>query len=349
MDGGSPQAGLVFDAQGNLYGTTVYGGTVLCFQNSQGCGTVFELSPQGGSWTETVLYSFCTNKGNNVCLDGNLPLSQLTLDSSGNIYGTTEYGGTSVYSVGTVFELSHGASGWTETVLYSFCALGRRGRCPDGGEPQAGVTFDKEGDLYGTTELGGSNNGAGIVFRLSPSANGWTEKELHSFSQEQEGGSPVAGVSFDTLGNLYGTFQYGGPYGGVFKLLAKNAKTEEFFFGYTNGYTSRAGVLVDSKHATLYGTTYSGGTGDGVVFKIVAPEEESVLYNFCSQPNCTDGDGPVAGVISDAAGNLYGTAEGGGTGTYCQGGCGVVFEIVQQAPKDSAGQATLRSLLDEKR
>jgi uncharacterized repeat protein (TIGR03803 family) len=351
QDGGSPQAGLGFDAQGNLYGTTVYGGTVLCFQDSEGCGTVFELSPQGGSWTETVLYSFCTNKGNNVCLDGNLPLSQLTLDSSGNLYGTTEYGGTGTSAAGTVFELSPNGNGWIESVLYTFCSGGGYPACPDGAVPLAGVAFDKAGNLYGTTESGGTNNvhGAGVVFKLSPGANGWAETVLHSFHQGEDGGAPVAGVSFDTLGNLYGTFSAGGPYGGVFRILAKNGKTENFFFGGggANGYDPRAGVLVDSKHATLYGTTYAGGTGRGVVFEVVAPEEESVLYNFCSQPNCTDGDGSVASVILDDAGNLYGTAERGGTGTYCQGGCGVVFEIVQQAPKGSASQDALKSPHDE--
>jgi uncharacterized repeat protein (TIGR03803 family) len=346
QDGASPQAGLIFDAQGNLYGTTVNGGGPDCPANGSGCGTVFELSPQGsGSWTETVLYSFCANGGH--CLDGAFPLGQLTLDASGNLYGTTEQGGTGVYAVGTVFELSHSANGWSETVLYNFCPLGQRGRCPDGAEPQAGVIFDKVGNLYGTTELGGSNNGEGTVFRLSPGANGWTEKELHSFtSQEGGGGDPMGAVSFDTLGNLYGTFSGGGPdnTGGVFRILAKNGKIGSFFFNITDGYKPVAGVLVDSKHAALYGTTSIGGTSDGgTVFKITAPAEDTVLYNFCSQPNCTDGASPVASVISDADGNLYGTADQGGANDL-----GVVFEIVQQAPKGEAGRAALKSPHDEK-
>ncbi len=343
QDGAYPQAGLIFDAQGNLYGTTVNGGTVGCTQAGHGCGTVFELSPQGGSWTEKVLYSFCENQVNNNCLDGNFPLGQLT-HASGNLYSTTEGGGG--YGVGTVFELSHGKSGWTETVVYSFCSLGEF--CSDGAEPQAGVTFDKAGNLYGTTEFGGTNNvhGTGVVFKLSPGANGWTETVLHSFHQGGDGGVPLGGISFDTLGNLYGTFSGGGPdfAGGIFRIPAKNEKIESFFFNGTDGNKPSAGVLVDSRHATVYTTTTLGGTANGgTVFKATAPNEESVLYNFCSQPNCADGASPVASLISDTAGNLYGTAEYGGDNNQ-----GVVFEIVQQAPKVSAGQATLRSPLEEK-
>ncbi len=346
-DGAYPQAGLIFDAQGNLFGTTVNGGAIVCPRASTGCGTVFELSPssQGGSWTENVLYSFCENIVNGGCLDGNYPLGQLT-PASGSLYSTTESGGANGY--GTVFELSQGTNGWTETVLYNFCSLGQAGVCPDGAEPQAGVSFDKAGALYGTTELGGTNNvhGTGVVFKLSPGDNGWTETILHSFHQGGDGAGPLGGVSFDTLGNLYGTFSGGGPdnAGGVFRIQAKNGKIGSFFFTGANGSEPYAGVLVDSKHATLYATTRLGGTTNGgTVFKVTAPQEELVLYNFCSEPNCTDGASPVASIISDAAGNLYGTAEQGGDNNQ-----GVVFEIVQQAPKGKTGQSTLRSLHDEK-
>jgi uncharacterized repeat protein (TIGR03803 family) len=246
QDGAYPQAGLVFDTQGNLYGTTVNGGAQSC-PVGHGCGTVFELSPQGGSWTETVLYSFCSNNVNNQCLDGYAPLSQLTQDAAGNLYGTTMAGGNS--AVGTVFELLHGGGGWTETVLYSFCAIGEF--CSDGAEPHAGVTFDKAGNLYGTTELGGSSNlhGAGVVFKLSLGANVWTETVLHSFESGKDGGVPLGGVSFDTLGNLYGTVSGGGPdfAGGVFRIPAKNGKIGSLFFDNTNGNTPAAGALVDSK------------------------------------------------------------------------------------------------------
>jgi uncharacterized repeat protein (TIGR03803 family) len=338
-DGAYPQAGLIFDAQGNLYGTTVNGGGVNCPANGSGCGTIFELSPQsGGSWTETVLYSFCTNYANDRCLDGAFPLGALTPDSSGNLYGTTEEGGSGANSVGTVFGLSHSANGWTETVLYSFCQDGQNGACPDGAEPQAGVIFDKAGNLYGTTESGGTNNphGTGVVFELSPGASGWTETVLHSFNEGTNGGVPIGGVSFDTLGDIYGTFSGGGPNnaGGVFRILAKEGKTESLLFDSANGSEPSAGVLVDSKHATVYTTTTLGGTGGaGTVFEATAAGEES-LYSFCSQPYCADGASPVADVISDASGNLYGTAEQGGENDQ-----GVVFEIVPQVPKVLTGQS----------
>ncbi len=281
---------------------------------------------------------------NNHCLDGYSPLGQLT-HASGNLYSTTQGGGEGGF--GTVFELSHGANGWAETVLYSFCPLGIGDFCPDGAEPHAGVTFDNAGNLYGTTEFGGSQNahGTGTVYKLSPGADGWTEIVLHSFHSAGEGASPLGGVSFDTLGNLYGTFAGGGPdfAGGGFRIPAKNGNIGSFFFNSTGGSEPEAGVLVDSKHATLYTTTTQGGAANGgTVLKVTAPRQESVLYNFCSQSNCADGASPVASVISDAAGNLYGTTELGGENNQ-----GVVFEIVRQAPKASASQATLRSLLDE--
>ena len=333
QDGAYPQAGLIFDAQGNLYGTTVNGGALGCPQAGHGCGTVFELSPQGGSSTEKVLYSFCENQANNNCLDGNFPLGHLT-QASGNLYGTTESGGT--VSAGTVFELSHGGSGWTETVLYSFCPLGKGEGCTDGAEPQAGVTFDKAGSLYGTTELGGSHNqhGTGTLYKLSPGVNGWTETVLHSF--HSSAASPLGSVSFDASGNLYGTFAGGGPdrAGGGFRIRAKTGKFGAFFFNSTGGFEPEAGVLVDSKHATGYTTTTHGGAANGGTVLKVTAGQETVLYNFCSQANCADGATPVGDLISDAAGNLYGTAEQGGNNSACGiSGCGVVFEIVQSGSR----------------
>ncbi|MGO9648714.1 MAG: choice-of-anchor tandem repeat GloVer-containing protein [Terriglobales bacterium] len=328
-DGQNPKASLIFDAKGNIYGTTTYGGTY-------GLGTVFELSPPsppGGAWTEAVLYSFCANNSNNNCLDGAVPLSQLTLDATGNLYGTTSTGGTGGTSGGccyggTVFELSPGQSGWTETVLYNFCAAGHDNICPDGAAPQAGVTFDKLGNLYGTTEAGGSSQtrGGGTVYKLSPGSSGWTETVLKAGSIFGSG-APLGTVSFDPLGNLYTTFSVAAQNpGGVLRLGRREGATG-FLFNGADGQTPAAGVLVDSRHAALYGTTESGGTGYGNVFKIVAPAQETVLYNFCSQPNCTDGVGPFASLIEDKSGNLYGTTKRGGANNL-----GVVFEIEQTSP-----------------
>jgi uncharacterized repeat protein (TIGR03803 family) len=332
-DGQYPKAGPIFDAKDNLYGTTAYGGTY-------GSGTVFELSPPsppGGAWTETVLYSFCANYSNNICLDGAVPLSQLTLDASGNLYGTTSEGGSGTpkdgNGPGTVFELSHGPNGWTETVLYNFCSVGN-GYCQDGQLPMAGVTFDKLGNLYGTTEAGGAlhSQGGGTVYKLSPGSNGWIETVLKAGSLYGSG-APLGTVSFDPPGNLYTTFSVAAQNpGGVLRLGPRGATTE-FLFNGADGQTPAAGVLVDSRHAALYGTTESGGTGYGNVFKIVAPTQETVLHNFCSQPNCTDGVGPFASLIEDKSGNLYGTTKLGGANNL-----GVVFEIMQSFPKQKAGQ-----------
>jgi uncharacterized repeat protein (TIGR03803 family) len=331
-DGAVPKAGLIFDASGNLYGTTASGG-------AHSYGTVFEVSPPpspGDKWKETVLYSFCANYQNSTCLDGATPLSQLTYDTAGNLYGTTSSGGTGGTSGGcceggTVFELSPGATGWTETVLHNFCPGG--GICADGLAPQAGVTFDKGGDLYGTTIAGGDYQGNGTVYKLSPGQNGWVETVLRT-SMQSLAAAPLGAVSIDRLGNLYSTFSRGGQnpgVGGVFRLGIPGGATA-FSFNGSDGNMPVAGVLLDSKQPTLYGTTEIGGVNDaGTVFKMVAPANESVLYSFCSQPSCADGSRPLASVIEDEAGNLYGTTRQGGV--YNQG---VAFEIVQSNPKQKA-------------
>lgn len=335
-DGALPTAGLMVDTRGNLYGTTSGDG-------AYSYGTVFELSPPsspGAAWTETVLYSFCANYQNQTCLDGAIPVSQLTHDTTGNLYGTTSTGGTGGTSGGccaggTVFELSPSAGGWTETVLHNFCAAG--GICADGLAPQAGVTFDKLGNLYGTTEKGGDYRNLGTVYKLAPGSNGWTETVLRT-SKQSMASSPLGTVSIDPVGNLYSTFsslagQIGG--GGVFRLRPNGGGVDFLFSGNgSNGNMPAAGVLINSKHPALYGTTGLGGVNNaGTVFKMVAPAQETVLYSFCSQPSCTDGLGPLASLIEDASGNLYGTTKLGGANNQ-----GVVFEIVQSLPKQKALQ-----------
>lgn len=324
LDGQWPTAGLVFDQAGNLYGTTSSGGAAT---GGKRAGTVFELSPpsvQGGAWTETVLYSFCAGS-NTDCQDGGDPVSQLIFDASGNLYGTTSEGGAGLdYSMGgTVFELSPSASGWALTTLYSFCVNGNgRKICPDGNLPMAGVTFDKSGNLYGTTQSGGAKNsqGAGTVYELSPTANGWVHNTILAFNPD--GGrlqGPSATVTFDPAGNLYSTASFNG----VFELMPKTQTERRFLFNINDGSSPEAGVLVDPKNKAVYGTTVSGGTNNGgVVFKITTSGQETGLYNFCQQEDCTDGKNPYASLIEDAAGNLYGTASAGGSNNG-----GVVFEI----------------------
>jgi uncharacterized repeat protein (TIGR03803 family) len=293
---------------------------------------VFEVSPPlspGDAWTESVLYNFCTTYANHNCTDGALPVSQLTRGASGTIYGTTTVGGsTSGTFGGTVFELSHHANGWTENVIYSFCFSGHDSVCPDGSQPLAGVTFDKAGNLYGTTARGGSERqqGGGTVYQLSPGADGWTESVLYRFlSPFRSGGGPGGNVSFGKRGNLYTTVSGGGKnqQGGVFRFSLAKGIGRTFSFNGQNGNDPMAGVLVDSKNETIYGTTFAGGSAQGgTVFKIAAPAQESVLYNFCSQQNCADGVGP-AGLIADKSGSLNGTAQGGGAHNL-----GIVFEII---------------------
>jgi uncharacterized repeat protein (TIGR03803 family) len=221
-DGAYPQAGLIADPQGNLYGTTYEGG-IYCALGFNGCGTVFKLTPPKngqGPWTETVLYSFCEA---DACFDGAYPKAGLIRDPQGALYGTTNEGGQ--YGYGTVFMLTPLANGqgpWTATVLYHFCPPG----CTDGAYPAAGLIRDPQGALYGTTNEGGVYN-QGTVFKLAPPANGQPptiQSVLNSFplpvnsANGDTGGSyPVAGLILDAKGALYGTAYEGGdPHCGVY-------------------------------------------------------------------------------------------------------------------------------------
>jgi uncharacterized repeat protein (TIGR03803 family) len=314
-DGYYPYAGLIFDDSGNLYGTTQDGG-------ARTLGTVFELTPKaGGGWTEKVLYSFGSHRG-----DGYAPYaSRLIFDTSGNLYGTTQDGGAYVY--GTVFELTPKAGGgWTEKVLHSF------GSSTDGTSPWAGLIFDKAGNLYGTTRGGGAYV-YGTVFELTPKAGGgWTEKLLHSFgSSTDDGAFPEVGLIFDKAGNLYGTTYGGGAYtdGTVFELTPKagggwTEKVLHNFGSYRDGAAPTAGLIFD-KAGNLYGTTSLGGArNEGTVFELTPKAgggwTEKVLHSF--NPNGRDGFGPFDDLILDASGNLYGTTYYGGVYGY-----GMVFEI----------------------
>lgn len=196
-DGWGPYASMVFDSAGNLYGTTLDGGTG---QN----GTVFELSPTAsGPWKEKILHNF-------VGGDGQVPVSTLIFDPAGNIYGATRWGGVGLNTAGTVFELSPTTSGgWKESVLHTF------GSGSDGQNPEAGVIMDSAGNLYGTTEVGGTNSN-GIVYELTPAGDGsWTETILHNFNATdfEDGGYPWSGLLFNSAGNLVGNTSAGGTHG----------------------------------------------------------------------------------------------------------------------------------------
>jgi len=261
--GGTPYGSVIFGSDGNLYGTTGYGG-------ASGAGTVFKLTPgnAGADWTETVLYSFANGA------DGGYPYCTLVYDGSGNLYGTTLNGGNA--GNGVVFELSPPQSGgaWTEQVLHSFDSA------TDGNFPRAGVVFDASGNLYGTTENGGTN-GWGTVFEVSPPGGGstsWTETVLYSFGFDTDGGNPgYSDLLFDTGGNLYGTTQVGGtPRNGVaFELTPpKQGKTNwkettvYSFTGQPDGGEPESGVVA-GPNGSLIGTTIFGGTkNQGTVYQL---------------------------------------------------------------------------------
>jgi uncharacterized repeat protein (TIGR03803 family) len=285
---------------------------------------VFALTLMTGKWaaaqTEAVLYDFPTTTA------GAAPFAGLVFDSSGNLYGTTQFGGA--YDYGTVFELvPKTGGGWTETVLHSF-----GGNATDGTYPAAGLTFDAAGNLYGTTQYGGTSS-QGTVFGLEHTTRGgWTEKIIHSFNNNgKDGAQPVAGVSFDNAGNIYGTTQAGGAYnyGTVFELEvgAGGSGAEKilhsFNFNGKDGISIQSGLLLDSA-GNLYGVTAGGGTKqDGTVFKLTPTAgggwKETILFNF----DGGDGEASRSGLIFDAAGNLYGTSRWGGNGASD----GTVFEL----------------------
>jgi hypothetical protein len=363
-DGAAPLSSVVLDADGALYGTTVYGGppgTGPC--SSPGCGVVFKLAPPAAgrtAWTETVLYGF---KGGS---DGALPQAGVILGPGGALYGTTTSGGDTLSSCGsggcgTVFRLTPPAKGktaWTETVLYAF-----KGGT-DGTQPRANVILGPGGVLYGTTTSGGDtlgscgSSGCGTVFRLTPPAKGktaWTETVLHGFPGGKDGSGLVGGVILGPGGALYGTTSGGGRTTGICSLTAcgvvfkltprgKAAWTETVLHRFTvkDGGYPQSSLVLDTGGA-LYGTTFNGGVRTGVcapcgvVFKLTPPAAgkgawtETVLHRFTG--GSQDGANPQGGVILGADGVLYGTTTIGGDAANCSGyGCGVVFQFDTAAP-----------------
>jgi uncharacterized repeat protein (TIGR03803 family) len=345
-DGASPSASLIFDSAGNLYSTTEYGGDMNCNgpSNTTSCGTVFELTPNaGGPWTEVVLHSF-------TYVDGAYPVSNVIFDATGNLYGTTPDGpgfACNEGGCGTVYRLTPNSDGsWIETMIYNFAGG------PDGVEPVAGLIFDGDGNLYGTTQYGGDlescYKGCGTVFQLTPRSKGnWIEKVIHRFGQpthgQNDGLQPLSGLFLDQAGNLYGTAAYGGYQscydffgcGTVFRLSPDSSGnwTPSLLYAFTTGRLGVgpiAGVISDGT-GNLYGTAQVGGSGDyGVAFELTPQSEgawkETVLHTFIAG---SDGAYPDGSLVFDTAGNLYGTTLSGGS-KECSGysECGgVVFEL----------------------
>jgi len=295
-DGCVPNASIVFDASGNLYGTTLSGGNLACLGTIPGCGTVFKLDSH---LRETVLHRF-TPSGP----DGFAPVF-LTSDSKGNLYGAASGGG--IYQYGVIFRMTTSGE---ESVLYSFTGG------DDGGLPTAGLALDSQDTIYGTT-TGGGKLLWGTVFKLT----GHTETVLHNFAGfPSDGAEPSGVIGPDRSGDLFGTTQNGGAQnaGIFFKIDSEGHETVLYHFGasaeaafYPNG-----GLLQDSS-GNIYGTTIEGGIGGGTIFKLT-PTLEFTFYDL--DPSVVQY--PFAGVTMNAAGNLYGTTIQGGSGNT-----GTVFKF----------------------
>lgn len=325
-DGAMPTAGLI-DLDGTLYGTTGLGGVY-----HGGAGTVFTINRKTGK--EKVVYSFCSRLEGNDCLDGDVPQAGL-IDASGTLYGTTTGGGDQGCDgrgCGTVFSIDPKTG--IETVLHNFGAAG------DGAVPYSGVIAVK-GKLYGTTFDGGTA-GYGTAFAIDLKTG--TESVLHSFGTNQGGQAPFAGLTY-VNGLLYGTARGGGAYGGgtLFSIdPGTGSETVLHDFCAESGCPDGADPETDliEVNGALYGTTNAGGSttycnnnnnprGCGTVYSFdLKTSTETVLYAFCVQQNCTDGQYPE-GRLTEVNGTLYGTTYFGGqpAGCYPTSGCGTVFSV----------------------
>jgi uncharacterized repeat protein (TIGR03803 family) len=295
-DGGVPMSGMVFDSAGYLYGSTNQGGTI-------GYGTVFQSDVHGHLRT---LHSF-TNQ-----LDGGRPAPDITRDQDGNLWGVTSYGGNGTCSCGTLFKID---TTGVISILHAFTGKN------DGATPEGGVVVDSAGNVYGTTSGAGSA-GYGTVFRRDTTGR---FSVLHSFTNGADGGIPRGDLFLDSAGNLYGTTSQGSGglcfypgCGTVFKISKTGIfKVLYSFSGGSDGGTPLAGVIKDLQ-GRIYGTTSAGAdqtcfAGCGVVYMIDAAGHYSVLHTF---GYTSDGGEPVAGLVQDSLGNLYGTSAVGGTGLW---------------------------------
>jgi uncharacterized repeat protein (TIGR03803 family) len=330
--GTRPVGNLIFDKSGNLYGVTLLGGAFDCL-NGIGCGTVYELSPQpDGNWKETVLHKFSGYPN-----DGWMPESGLIFDASGNLYGTTYYGGK--YDRGTIFELSSQGS---EMILHSF----KNEPDPKGTFIGSALLMDSAGNLYGTAD--GGTLGGGLVFKLSLQRDGrWTETVLHTFStnSSNDGSSPSSALIMDAAGNLYGTTLFGVSVGGkqgygtVYEVSPQQGGgwTEKVIHSFSgsqkDGEYPQANLILDGSGnlcSTTQGSssTYKcdrSGFSCGTVFQL-SPQSggvwtETELHNF-SGSHEEDGEHPAGYIVLNPGGNIFGTTFEGGE--YAKG---AVFEV----------------------
>jgi uncharacterized repeat protein (TIGR03803 family) len=325
-----PQGGFVEDASGNLYGTTKGGGTY-------GVGTVYELSPpaQGGTtWTKTTLYSF-----QSYGTTGEIPSSDLTIDSTGALYGTTYVGGDARCVCGVLYKLvppTQKGSAWTEQVLHAFTS-GSDGRLPN-----ATVVINSQGTIYGVTQQGGAYD-SGVIYQIRPGTGGtFAETILYSFGDNGDASTPNGPLLFDSTGALYGVTSLGGAFnqGAVYKFVppakAGQQGTETILFSFGGGSLSSGvtpiGNLIFDSTGNLYGVTNGGGgsLGFGVVYELTPATgswTENVLFSF----NGTDGRYPEAGLtLNPTNGSIYGTNS---AGNPLKGGSGIVFQLTPPAVK----------------
>ena len=337
IDGGNPFGALLLGSDGNFYGTTNSAGVGQQLRHDD--GAVFQVTPGG---TERVLYTF---RGGT---DGAGAEAGVTAGSGGVLYGATDYGDGSVACAGgcgTVFDLIPNGSNYTEHVLYAFQGGS------DGANPLGNVLVGSGGNIYGTTALGGGTSctlgstvvGCGVVYKLTPSGSGYTEKVLHAFQGGNDGAFPADALIRDSFGRLYGTTQYGGTTGcnvpsnpagcGIAFMLAPNGQETvlyRFQGGSADGGNPRSALLPLKGFQRLVGTAARGGSTGcscGTVFELRRGNHgytETTLYNFGA--SATDGIRPSDqnGLVADAQGNIFGTTVGGG-GAACH--CGAIFEI----------------------
>lgn len=359
-DGSEPFAGVTFDQQGRIYGTTYFGG-------SNGNGVVYRLVHEGEGWVVSPIYSFGTLAGH----DGIYPYARVVFGPDGRLYGTTSYGGAEGY--GTVFSLRPPATActsalcpWLETILYNFTGSA------DGAYPQFGdLIFDQAGNIYGTTYAGGSSN-EGVVFKLTPSGSGWTESVLWNFGGSS-GCCPYGGVTFDSAGNLYGTTEgtvyelsptqsgwtettlyslpgengggaggvimdahgnlfgiTGGLDGGVTAAYELTPHNGSWFYSllqrFGNEYIGSVAVPTLDSQGSLYGPVPTlGGEFTGEVFKLTPSGNQWIYSPFYQFSNCDNACVPIGAVTFDASGNMYGTTLIGGTN-----GGGTVWQITPE-------------------
>jgi uncharacterized repeat protein (TIGR03803 family) len=312
-DGSAPHGRLAFDAKGNIYGTTQAGGT-------NGTGTVYELTKHGSAWKEQVLYTFSSGG-----LDGTSPSAGMTIAADGTMYSTTPDGGA--YSAGAIFSLKKTGKGWQQTVIHSldFSA-------GEGGFPYEGLMMDAAGNLYGGAPSGGSG-GAGVIYRLSPTKQGWQYTNIYNFTGQNGDGSQLYWIDLisDPAGNIYGATSFGGTNGTgtVWELVYSKAKktySESILYEFGtsgDGNNPYGGLARDSK-GNLYGTTLNGGSdGLGVVYKVTKHGKtwkETIVHNFAG--GTTDGGKPTGNLFMDSTGRVYGMAENGGTSNL-----GIVYRM----------------------